>query len=93
MTYPIETNVQPRPAPLPLDVEKIKETMRVLPLGGGFVLPATECMDAEGRFLSTKIGQRVHQFARQVGIRITTQKVAAGLLVRREADDGPKKRP
>lgn len=85
MTYPIIPKLPPKTTAAPLDTAKIRETLRVLPVGGGFVIPLAECLDADGRFRTTIVGQRVRHLARVEGVKITTEKIVEGLRVKRES--------
>lgn len=84
-TYTIHHQLPHKPGVVPLDLPKITATMRVLPIHGGFILPANECADEDGKFLSARIGNRLHALAKMIGIRITTKKIAEGLQIRRES--------
>lgn len=72
MTYAIET------APLPNDVDigKVSETLRSLKIGkkNSFVIPASELMDASGKWGTTSVGQRVHHAAARLGIRVKVKR-------------------
>lgn len=83
-TYPIQARMPREPAPVPLDIPKIRASIAKLDVGGGFVIPAIELRDREGRFMSTPIGQRIYRLAKSIGITVTTKKLAEGLRVRRE---------
>lgn len=83
-TYPI-TTIPAKPEPVPLDLARIRESMKALKRKGqGFVIPIEDLKDAAGVFKSTPLGQRVHRIAEEVGIRVSTKKIEAGLRVRRE---------
>lgn len=83
-TYPI-TTIPAKPEPVPLDLERIRTSMKALKrTGQGFVIPVEDLKDAAGAFKSRPLGQRVHRLAEEVGIRVSTKKIEAGLRVRRE---------
>jgi hypothetical protein len=82
--YTVEV-MEPLPAPRPLDIRRVTQTMRGLNVGWGFVIPATELEGEDGRYLTNSVGQRIHQAARRLKIRVSVKKQADGLRVRREA--------
>ena len=82
--YPIQDEMEPSPAPAPLDISRVTITIKQLKVGAGFVIPADELTGENGRFLSTSVGQRIHQAARRLGMRVSTKKLPEGLKVRRE---------
>ena len=83
-TYTIERDLPPNPVPAPLDIGRVTATLKGLNVGDGFTIPADELTGENGRFLSTSVGQRIHQAARRLGMRVSTKKLPEGLKVRRE---------
>lgn len=84
MTYTIERNMPAIPDPAPLDITRVTATLKALDVGDGFTIPADELSAEGGKYLSSSVGQRIHQAARRLGIRVRIKKLAEGLRVRRE---------
>lgn len=84
-TYTIEKNAPANPEPSPLDISKVTATLKELEVSDRFVIPADELLGEGGRFLSTSAGQRIHQAARRLGIKVSIKKLTDGLRVRRES--------
>ena len=84
-TYPIIKDIPAEPAPVPLDLTKIRASIERLKVGGGFVIPILDLKDNKGEFRSHPIGQRIHALARTMGVKVSTKKLPEGLRIRRES--------
>ena len=84
-TYTIVKHIPAEPEPVPLDLAKIRASIEALKVGGGFVIPREDLLDAGGVFKSTSLGQRIHALSRTMGVKVSTKKIAEGLRVRRES--------
>lgn len=82
MTYPIIENIG-ADAPAHLDISEVTATMKQLDINAGFVIPAADLAGEDGKYLSSSVGQRIHQAARRLGIKISIKKKPEGLRIKR----------
>lgn len=80
--YTFEPDVPLPGKPAPLDIGRVTDSLKLAKVNGApFLIPAAELVGENGRFLSTGLGQRIHQAARRLGLRVVTKKCDDGLRV------------